>query len=143
MNTFKVIVRDMLSCLILILLSIGIDFAFPKRYVTPFYPNWLRNGNWSKLKVSALWSKIEIFYPTLNFNQLPFLSQLNKEGVTYLFGKAKLILIESKIEIGHNNFFQICQANFKTAHLLNKMALVQSQSGRTVPKKISIVALPL
>ena len=31
--------------------------------------------------------------------------------------------------------FNIPQANFKSAHLLNKMALVQSQSGRTVCSK--------
>ena len=28
--------------------------------------------------------------------------------------------------------FNICQASFKSAHLLNKMALVQSQRNRTV-----------
>ena len=28
--------------------------------------------------------------------------------------------------------FNICQANFKSAHLLNKMALIQFQSNRTV-----------
>ena len=42
------------------------------------------------------------------------------------------MLIESKIEIRHDSMFNIPQANFKSAHLLNKMALVQSQSGRTV-----------
>ena len=31
--------------------------------------------------------------------------------------------------------FDIPQANFKSAHLLNKLALVQSQSGRTVNAK--------
>ena len=30
--------------------------------------------------------------------------------------------------------FNIPQANFKSAHLLNKMAFVQSQSGRTVSR---------
>ena len=42
------------------------------------------------------------------------------------------MLIESKIEIRHNGMFNIHQANFKSAHLLKKMVLVQSQSGRTV-----------
>ena len=42
------------------------------------------------------------------------------------------MLIESKIEIGHNSMFNICQASFKSAHLLNKMALIQSQRNSTV-----------
>ena len=42
------------------------------------------------------------------------------------------MLIESKIEIRHDSMFNIPQANFKSFHLLNKMALVQSQSDRTV-----------
>ena len=42
------------------------------------------------------------------------------------------MLIENKIEIGHDSMFNIPQANFKSAHLLNKMALVQSQCSRTV-----------
>ena len=42
------------------------------------------------------------------------------------------MLIESKIKIGHDSMFNIPQTNFKSAHLLNEMALVQSQSGRTV-----------
>ena len=42
------------------------------------------------------------------------------------------MLIEIKLKIGHNSIFNISQANFKSSHLLNKMALVQSQSGRTV-----------
>ena len=42
------------------------------------------------------------------------------------------MLIESKIKIGHDSMFNIRQTDFKIAHLLNKMALVQSQSGRTV-----------
>ena len=31
--------------------------------------------------------------------------------------------------------FNICQANFKSAHILNKMALIQFQSNRTVGQK--------
>ena len=31
--------------------------------------------------------------------------------------------------------FNICQANFKSAHLLNKMALIQFHSNRTVSIK--------
>ena len=54
-------ISNMLSCPILIFLSFSIDLAFLKRYLTPSYLNWLRNGWWSKLRVSALWSKIEIF----------------------------------------------------------------------------------
>ena len=42
------------------------------------------------------------------------------------------MLIEIKIKIGHKSIFNIPQANFKSAHLLNKIALVQSQSDRTV-----------
>ena len=42
------------------------------------------------------------------------------------------MLIESKIKIGHGSMFNIHQANFKSAHLLNKMALIQFQSNRTV-----------
>ena len=42
------------------------------------------------------------------------------------------MLIENKIKIGHDNMFDIPQTNFKSAHLLNEMALVKSQSGRTV-----------
>ena len=42
------------------------------------------------------------------------------------------MLIESKIEIRYDSMLNFPQANFKSAHLLNKMALVQSQSGRTV-----------
>ena len=64
---------------------------------------------------------------TFNFDLLPFLSQLRKEGVIYLFGKAKSMMIESKIKIGHDSIFNVFQASFKSAHLLDKMALVQSQ----------------
>ena len=42
------------------------------------------------------------------------------------------MLIESKIKIGHDNMFDIYQANFKSAHLLDKMALVQFQRNRSV-----------
>ena len=42
------------------------------------------------------------------------------------------MLIESKVKIGHDSMFNVPQANFKSAHLLNKMALVQSQCSRTV-----------
>ena len=48
------------------------------------------------------------------------------------------MLIESKIKIGQDSMFDIRQAkdhgqaNFKSAHLLNKIALVQFQRYRTV-----------
>ena len=42
------------------------------------------------------------------------------------------MLIESKIKIGHDSMFNIHQTNFKSAHLLNKMALVQFQRNSTV-----------
>ena len=42
------------------------------------------------------------------------------------------MLIESQIKIGHDSMFNICQTNFKSAHLLNKMALIQFQSNSTV-----------
>ena len=42
------------------------------------------------------------------------------------------MLIESKIKIGHDSMFNIPQTNFKSAHLLNKIALVQFQRNRTV-----------
>ena len=41
------------------------------------------------------------------------------------------MLIESKIKIGHDSMFNIHQTNFKSAHLLNKMALVQFQRNST------------
>ena len=44
------------------------------------------------------------------------------------------MLIESKIKIGHDSMFNICQANFKSANLLNRMAPVQFQCRRTVSK---------
>ena len=82
----------------------------------------------SRIKISILFHSADTF----NFDQLPFLSQLSQEEVTYLFGKAKSMLIESKIQIKHYSMFDIPQANFKSAHLLNKMALVQFQCSRTV-----------
>ena len=42
------------------------------------------------------------------------------------------MLIESKIKIGYDSMFNVPQAYFKSAHLLNKMALVQFQCSRTV-----------
>ena len=45
---------------------------------------------------------------------------------------AKSMLIESKIKIGPDSMFNIHQANFKKAHLLNKISLVQFQRNRTV-----------
>ena len=44
------------------------------------------------------------------------------------------MLIESKIERRRDSMFNIPQANYKSAHLHNKMALVQSQSSRNVNK---------
>ena len=43
------------------------------------------------------------------------------------------MLIEGKIKIGHDSMFNIPQTNSKSAHSLNKMALVQFQCSRTVP----------
>ena len=42
------------------------------------------------------------------------------------------MVIESKIKIRHDSMFNIPQTNFKSAHLLNKMALVQFQRNSTV-----------
>ena len=42
------------------------------------------------------------------------------------------MLIESKIKIGYDSMFNVPQANIKSAHLLNKMALVQFQCSGTV-----------
>ena len=61
-----------------------------------------------------------------------FCGHASQEVVTYLFGMAKSMLIESKIKIGPDSMFNIHQANFKSAHLLDKMILLQSQSGKTV-----------
>ena len=67
------------------------------------YLKRLRNGSWSNLKVQKicpLWSKIDVFFCSSKFDQLPFLSPLRYKGVTYLFRKPKAIPIESKLEIG-------------------------------------------
>ena len=42
------------------------------------------------------------------------------------------MLIEIKIKIGHDTMFNIHQANFKSAHLLDNMALVQFERNRCV-----------
>ena len=42
--------------------------------------------------------------------------------IIYLFGKPQSILIESKSEAGHSSIFNICQANFKSADLIYKLA---------------------
>ena len=42
------------------------------------------------------------------------------------------MLIESKIKIGYDSMFNVPHAYFKSAPLLNKMALVQFQCSRTV-----------
>ena len=42
------------------------------------------------------------------------------------------MLIESKINIGQDSMFDIYQANFNSAHVLDKMAVVQSQRNRCV-----------
>ena len=42
------------------------------------------------------------------------------------------MLIESKIKIGPDSMLDIHQANIKSAHLLNKIVLVQFQRNRTV-----------
>jgi len=81
------------------------------------------------IKVSILLHNTDTF----NFDQLPFQYQLSYESVTYLFGKPKLPVIESKDEIGHNSMLSIHQTNLKSGHLLHKMALVQSQRNSTVP----------
>ena len=46
------------------------------------------------------------------------------------------MLIESKIKIGYDSMFNVPQAYFKSAHLLNKMALVQFQCSRTVAAEV-------
>ena len=51
------------------------------------------------------------------------------------------MLIESKIKIGQGIMFNIRQTNFKSAHLLNEMALVQFQRKSTVIGKCSVVAV--
>ena len=77
----------------------------------------------------------ELFYyiksAFLNFMWSP-LYRLKSISNFRPFGKAKSMLIEIKLKIGHNSIFNISQANFKSSHLLNKIDLVQSQSGRTV-----------
>ena len=50
------------------------------------------------------------------------------------------MLIESKIKIVHDSMFNINQANFKSTHLLNKMALVQFQCSRNVYPEAKTVA---
>ena len=58
------------------------------------------------------------------------------------------MLIENKIKIGHDSILKICQASFKSAHLPNKMALVQSQRNSSVhnslesPKQFQLNANP-
>ena len=47
------------------------------------------------------------------------------------------MLIESQIKIGPNSTFSIHQTNFKSAHSLNKIALVQFQRNRTVLPKLN------
>ena len=42
------------------------------------------------------------------------------------------MLIESKIKNGYDSMFYVPQTYFKSAHLLNKMAIVQFQCSRTV-----------
>ena len=48
------------------------------------------------------------------------------------------MLIESKIKIGPDSMFNIHQANFKSAHLLDKIALVQFQRNRTVDVVLAV-----
>ena len=48
------------------------------------------------------------------------------------------MLIESKIKIGPKSMFNIHQANFKSAHLLDKIALVQFQRNRTANGGLTI-----
>ena len=49
-----------------------------------------------------------------------------------VFGKTKSMLIESKIKVGPDSMFDVHQANFKSTHLLNKIAFLQYQRNRTV-----------
>ena len=49
-----------------------------------------------------------------------------------IFRKAKSMMIESKIKIGHDSMFDINQATFKSTHLLNKITLVQFQRNSIV-----------
>ena len=51
------------------------------------------------------------------------------------------MLIESKIKIGYDSMFNVPQTYFKSAHLLNKMALVQFQCSRTVSIKTIIKSM--
>ena len=46
------------------------------------------------------------------------------------------MLIESKIKIGPDSMLNIHQANFKSAHLLDRIALVQFQRNRSVSTKV-------
>ena len=83
--------------------SIGIALGFLKRYVTPYLLKGLRNGSLSKLdvqKTSQFDFIQDTFFYKSKFDQLPFLSPLSKEGVTYLFRKPNAMPIESKPEIG-------------------------------------------
>ena len=53
------------------------------------------------------------------------------------------MLMESKIKIGHNSILNVCQPNFESDHLLNKMALVQSQRNRIVNATFSNIKIAL
>ena len=48
------------------------------------------------------------------------------------------MLIESKIKIGPDSMFSIHQANFKTSHLRNKIALIQFQRNSIVNQVLSV-----
>ena len=47
------------------------------------------------------------------------------------------MLIESKIKIGPDSMFNIHQASFKSAHLLNKIARVQFQRNMTENRSLT------
>ena len=51
------------------------------------------------------------------------------------------MLIEIKLKIGHNSIFNISQANFKSSHLLNKIAHVQFQRKEPAAQTFSGKAL--
>ena len=54
-------ILNMLLWPILLLLSINIDWDFPKRYVLLFQLNWLRNGSCLKFEILTLFNKLAFF----------------------------------------------------------------------------------
>ena len=48
----------------------------------------------------------------LKFDQLPFLSPLSQEGVTYLFRKANAMPVEKNVKLGENSPYVTKSGNF-------------------------------